>query len=113
MMTDLSQLPSVSAIYRVWHQDRIVYVGQAINLKKRWRTHHILPKLLHQYGTDWTIDRVEIAPSDLNRAEAFAYRSFKPELNQDNPSRLLGSTSKFSNQSPQTLAPFIGQAKVD
>jgi hypothetical protein len=92
-MIDLSELPPISAIYRVWHQDRIIYVGQAINLKKRWQKHHILLKILHKYGTDWTIDWVEIAPSNLNRAEAFAYRSFKPELNQRDPSELLGLDS--------------------
>ncbi|BAU11322.1 hypothetical protein LEP3755_18150 [Leptolyngbya sp. NIES-3755] len=98
-MIDLSQLPSVSAIYRVWHRDRVIYVGQTINLKKRWQTHHILPKLLSKYGTDWTIDWVEIAPSNLNRAEAFAYRFFKPELNQKNPSELLGLDSSLANPS--------------
>lgn len=95
MMIELSRLPPISAIYRVWYQDRIIYVGQAINLKKRWQNHHILPKILHKYGVDWTIDWVEIAPSNLNRAEAFAYRSFKPELNHKDPSGLLGlSTHK-------------------
>lgn len=94
-MIDLSQLPSVSAIYRVWYQDRVIYVGQAINLKRRWQTHHILPSLLHKYGTDWTIDWVEIAPPNLDRAEAFAYRYFKPELNQRNPSELLGIGSQL------------------
>lgn len=90
MMTDLSQLPAVSAIYRVWHCDRIVYVGQAINLKKRWRNHHILMTLVDRYGNDWYIDWIEITPENLNRAEAFAYRTFQPELNQMNPSRSLG-----------------------
>jgi hypothetical protein len=46
--------------------------------------------LISRYGLDWDIDWVEIAPSKLNRAEAFAYRYFKPELNQRNPSDLLG-----------------------
>jgi GIY-YIG catalytic domain len=90
MMIDLSQLPPVSAIYRVWHRDRVIYVGKTFNLKKRWKNHHILPTLLYRYHTDWTIDWVEISPSNLNRAEAFAYRCFKPELNQRNPSELLG-----------------------
>jgi hypothetical protein len=49
--------------------------------------------LLLQYGTDWTIDWVEISPSNLNRAEAFAYRQFKPELNLKDPSTLLGLDS--------------------
>jgi hypothetical protein len=89
-MIDLSQLPPISAVYRVLHCDHIIYVGQAVNLKKRWQNHHILPQLLQRYGTDWTIDWVEISPSNLNRAEAFAYRHFKPELNQKNPSALVG-----------------------
>jgi hypothetical protein len=95
-MIDLSRLPTISVIYRVWHQNRVVYVGQAINLKKRWKSHHILPKLLLNYGTNWTIDWVEITPSHLNRAEAFAYRYFKPELNQLDPSKLLGLDPKKS-----------------
>ncbi len=89
-MIDLSSLPQVSVIYRVWHQDRVIYVGQATNLKRRWQNHHILPKILQKYGTDWTIDWVEVKPSNLNRAEAFAYRYFRPELNQKDPSALLG-----------------------
>jgi hypothetical protein len=93
MMIDLSQLPSISAIYRVWHQGQVIYMGQTNNLKKRWQAHHILPKLLLKYGTDWTIDWVEIDPSNLNRAEAFAYRFFKPEFNQKDPSALLGLDS--------------------
>ncbi|MBE9013402.1 GIY-YIG nuclease family protein, partial [Pseudanabaenaceae cyanobacterium LEGE 13415] len=66
MMIDLSKLPSTSAIYRVWHQNRVVYVGQTINLKKRWKTHHILPMLFSKYGANWTIDWVEVAPTNLN-----------------------------------------------
>ncbi|MBD1855165.1 MULTISPECIES: GIY-YIG nuclease family protein [Leptolyngbya] len=89
-MIDLAQLPSISAIYRVWYQGRVIYVGQTVNLKKRWQNHHILAKIVCKYGTDWTIDWVEISPSNLNRAEAFAYRSFQPELNQKDPSGLLG-----------------------
>lgn len=107
----LSKLPEISAIYRVWYQDRVIYVGQAINLKKRWQKHHILPKILHRYGKegmDCTIDWVEVKPSNLNRAEALAFRYFKPELNQKDPSALLGqdlqktdeATNKsFKNQS--------------
>jgi hypothetical protein len=90
-MIDLSQLPPISAIYRVWHHDRIIYVGQARNLKKRWQKHHILAKIIYKYGIDWTIDWIEIEPSNLNRAEAFAYRTFKPELNKKDPSELLGN----------------------
>lgn len=91
MMIDIGSLPKVSAIYRVWHCDRVIYVGQAINLRKRWQQHHLFPKLVSQYGLDWTIDWVEVEPHYLNRAEAFAYRCFAPELNQKNPSERLGA----------------------
>lgn len=89
-MINLICLPTVSAVYRVWHRGRVVYIGQTINLKERWKSHHVLPMLISLYGLDWEIDWVEITPSNLNRAEAFAYRNFKPEINQRNPSDLLG-----------------------
>ena len=90
-MPDLSNLPAVSAIYRVWHAGKVVYIGQTKNLKQRWRSHHILSQLMMAYGTDWTLDWTEIEPRYLNRAEAFAHRYFKPVLNQQNPSSLLGT----------------------
>lgn len=89
-MTDLLNLPPISAIYRVWHRDAVVYVGKAKNLKQRWRQHHILPKLLIRYGTDWQLDWIAIDEANLTRAEAFAYRHFKPVLNQRDPSEQLG-----------------------
>lgn len=93
MMTNLHELPAVSAVYRVWHRDQVVYVGQTKNLKKRWQQHHILPKLLRHYDMDWRLDWVAIAPQYLDRAEAFSYRQFRPVLNQVDPSSLLGSKS--------------------
>jgi hypothetical protein len=94
MTTNLLDLPAVSAIYRVWHYDHVVYVGQTINLKNRWKNHHILPKLLAHYGLDWRLDWVEVDQLYLDRAEAFAYRHFSPALNQRNPSNLLGFQSE-------------------
>lgn len=91
-MTNLSVLPPVSAIYRVLHQGRIVYVGKAINLKRRWQKHHIYPKLQELYGDDWHIEWVEVSALNLDRAEAYAYREFKPTLNVRNPSASLGGT---------------------
>lgn len=95
MMTNLLDLPAISAIYRVWHDDQVVYVGQTKNLQQRWKTHHILPKLMMHYGTDWRLDWIEIYPLYLDRAEAFTYRQFSPVLNQQNPSALLGLQSKL------------------
>ena len=89
--SQLSELPPISGIYRVWHQESIVYVGQAKNLKHRWvNGHHIQQELLRCYGADWTIDWVEISPNNLVRAEAYAYRVFQPKLNKKNPSSSLG-----------------------
>lgn len=90
-MIDLSHLPPVSAIYRVVHQNRVIYVGQTTDLKQRWRNHHIHVVLIERYGNDWEIDWVEISEINLDRAEAFAHRLFQPELNQANPSRLIGA----------------------
>ena len=90
MTTDLLNLPSISAIYRVWHGGKVVYVGQTKNLKQRWQQHHILPKLLARYGMDWRLDWIAIEEANLTRAEAFSYRCFRPVLNQKDPSELLG-----------------------
>ena len=89
-MPDLFDLPAVSAIYRVWHKGEVVYIGQTKNLKQRWKAHHILSQLMMAYGNDWTLDWTEIEPCYLNRAEAFAHRYFRPVLNNQNPSALLG-----------------------
>ena len=89
-MTDLLNLPPISAIYRVWHRDVVVYVGQTKDLKQRWQQHHILPKLLAYYGMDWRLDWIAISEANLTRAEAFSYRCFRPVLNQKNPSEQLG-----------------------
>jgi hypothetical protein len=87
---ELSQLPTKSGVYRVWHNGRVIYVGQARNLKRRWKTHHMTPLLIQRYGLDWQIDWIQITPENLDRAEAFAHREFQPELNRRNPSSLLG-----------------------
>jgi hypothetical protein len=94
MMIDLDKLPTISAIYRVWHKDHVVYVGQAKNLKQRWKNHHKLHEIIKNYGLDWTIDWVEVAPENLDRAEAFSFRYFRPKLNYSNPSNLLGKKMK-------------------
>lgn len=92
-MTNLSELPSVSAIYHVLHQGRVVYVGQTINLKKRWNNHHIHHELQKCYGNDWHIEWVEVSDLNLDRAEAYAHREFKPEINKQNPSVKLGKAA--------------------
>jgi excinuclease UvrABC nuclease subunit len=89
-MTNLSDLPPVSAIYHVFHQGRVVYVGQTMNLKQRWRNHHIHHELHKRYGNDWHVEWVEVSVLNLDRAEAYAYREFRPELNKRNPSVSLG-----------------------
>jgi|GEM_PF-1944413 len=92
-MTNLSNLPPVSAIYRVLHQGCVVYVGRAMNLKGRWQNHHIYPKLQELYSDNWHIEWVEVSESNLDRAEAYAYREFKPTLNVRNPSANLSNLS--------------------
>lgn len=91
-MTDLSCLPSVSAIYHVVHQGRVVYVGKTKNLKRRWQNHHIRHRLDALYGDQWSVTWMEVTESNLDRAKAFAYREFQPELNIQNPSAHLGHT---------------------
>jgi len=97
-MIDVDLLPATSGIYRVWHEGQVVYVGQTTNLRKRWKNHHIYPSLFKAYGMNWKLDFVEVTLSNLNRAEAFAYRHFNPVLNKQNPSSMLGRTEALKTQ---------------
>lgn len=45
-LEERNNLPPVSAIYIVYQQDKLLYVGKTGNLKKRWLSHHRLVQFL-------------------------------------------------------------------
>ena len=57
-MTDLLNLPTISAIYRVWHNEKVVYVGQTKNLKHLADASHLAEAdSALRYGLDIGLDR--------------------------------------------------------
>jgi hypothetical protein len=71
-----NELPSVAGIYFVTRgADEVVYVGQTIDLRRRWINHHILDYLNHQ-------DDVRISWIDLRELEKGYIQGFAPILNQ-------------------------------
>jgi hypothetical protein len=64
-MTDRSKLPELEAIYLVWTNERLLYIGQAVNLKKRFKQHHRLADFFeHEAKISWfpaqELDKLEI-----------------------------------------------------
>lgn len=85
-LTQRDRLPSCAAIYfAIDRGDRILYIGQAINLHSRWQGHHRLDQLLRIHKRTpvrlhWLdcSDRV----SELDAIESFYIRHYHPLLNR-------------------------------
>jgi excinuclease UvrABC nuclease subunit len=84
---ELKLLPQTSGIYKVLdHSGNVVYVGQAKNIRDRWKNgHHKLSVIVAKYGTSFYIDWVEVPEWLLNRAEHAAVSFYQPSLNLKTP----------------------------
>jgi excinuclease UvrABC nuclease subunit len=82
----LDFLPEVSGVYRVLDaNNNVIYVGQARNIRERWKNHHKLKEIVALCGVDAYIDWVEIPEWLLNRVENTAVCFYQPKLNRKNP----------------------------
>jgi hypothetical protein len=83
--SDRASLPSSSGIYAVTDWNGLVwYVGQAIDLRKRWigRGHHRYPQLIRSHRkNDYKIYWLNVPVELLNAEESYYINLFKPELN--------------------------------
>lgn len=77
------QLPSTSGIYFITKQNRLLYIGKAINLRSRWTgTGHHRYKQLATKGLDKIIISYILAPvTELDRLERQYIQALKPLLN--------------------------------
>jgi hypothetical protein len=87
-LSERHQLPTCTAVYFVLEGDsvtnsRILYVGQAVNLKKRWQGHNQL-KQLKSGGSNLRVAWLECRNNEsvLSIIEAAFIQSLEPELNQ-------------------------------
>ena len=82
-LSELKELPDCTAIYfAIDSKNRVLYVGQAINLLARWKNHHRKYQL-EEIDKDFP---VRIAwqvwnKESLNEAEKYLIKSFQPLLN--------------------------------
>lgn len=76
----LNQLPQTSGVYFVCNGDQVLYVGQAKNLKSRWKNHHRFDEILDNYPSA-EIGWFEADPNVLDQHEKAAIETFKPLLN--------------------------------
>ncbi len=84
-LDQISELPEYSGIYVVYSgAGKIIYVGQAQNIRQRWLNHEKRPILDKDYP-DAQIEPVEILLQYLNRAEHLAYTEYQPILNINTP----------------------------
>ena len=78
-LEDRAALPTFSAIYFALAESRVVYVGRASNLRRRWRNHHHVRDL--EVMNLVRIAYIECDKEDLGQIEQMAIKFFAPRLN--------------------------------
>ena len=81
-LTDKRHLPSCQCVYLACQGDRVLYIGQSLNLVNRWKQHHHYSTL--KAMEDVRIAWVEVSDrSLLRKVESALIEWFKPTLNKD------------------------------
>lgn len=81
LKSESKKIPTISAVYFVYIEpDIILYVGQAMNLQQRWKSHKFLRSILYEY-------KIELAwiPCDLSVLsiiERYYIRKLRPPFNK-------------------------------
>lgn len=76
-----SNLPNISGVYFVFVSERILYIGRAANLQRRWRQHH--RQLEFEGFNEARIAWLHVSDSQILPAiEKALIQYFKPLLNQ-------------------------------
>jgi hypothetical protein len=79
-LSRLSELPTCSAIYFVLLEGgELLYVGRAVNLNTRWKTHHRYKQFESMESI--LISWIEVEPLNLDEVEAEFIASLQPKLN--------------------------------
>lgn len=89
-----SLLPSVSAIYIVFNESEILYVGQTKNLTSRWKSHHLL-KSIREINEEQSVSIAWINYEQKNlltSLEKLLIEGLQPRFNSSQENHLLGSS---------------------
>jgi excisionase family DNA binding protein len=108
MMSEMPYLPACGGIYFAIEDDReVVYIGQSVNIRYRWRTHHTQSYLCdlsnlddaRRYRLAWLI--IEDLEERTSAERAFV-RRFRPRLNDtfnhDEKPKMEFSSAPFSRE---------------
>jgi len=79
-LSDKNTLPSISAVYFVLDEDRILYVGKSVNLSSRWANHHRYHQI-KQVSFSPVISWLECPSVVAEKLERECIATFYPELN--------------------------------
>lgn len=86
-------IPKTAGVYMITVENRVVYVGQAIDLKTRIQQHFLdsetnsnLRNVIRHYQVSVMFAEVEHV-SELNRIESALYYQYRPQCNQIAPPR--------------------------
>lgn len=78
LFSDRSQLPALPGVYVVIGADNMVlYVGQTVNLQRRWAQHHRGLQMRNNYRIYWR----RVAHTDLDTTEDILIEQLHPTLN--------------------------------
>lgn len=80
LISERAKLPAEAAIYFVWHDQRLLYIGQTTNLKQRLTSHHRLIQFLG-VGDDVRISWLPASSENLKAFESSLIEALDPEFN--------------------------------
>jgi len=79
--SESKKIPSVAAVYFVYTEpDIILYVGQAINLQQRWKSHRFLKMVLYDYKIE--LAWIPCQLSVLSILERYYIQKLRPPFNK-------------------------------
>lgn len=79
--SESKKIPAIPAVYFVYTEpDIILYVGQAINLQQRWKSHTFLRAVLDQFKIELAWLPCEL--SVLSVVEQYYIRKLRPPMNK-------------------------------
>jgi GIY-YIG catalytic domain len=129
MMSEMHYLPTIAGIYFAIEEDEeVAYIGQSLNIRQRWRTHHVQGDLCDLTSLE-SARRVRLAwlavedAQERDRLERSFIRKFRPRLNQAHNGdpqlikvpaqrRVYTSTSCETNED-EMLSPSQFAEKID
>lgn len=111
-MCELDALPEASCVYFAMNVDKVLYIGKAINLKRRWQKHHRMTQLLEYVDVD--IHYKEVQCTELGVLEKECIARFDPVLNgTPKPDTLCVESTLDAIERQSTAANFLRSPEND